>query len=150
MKQILQSSPCSSFLHVHALNALGTNGLNLINNRILKETHSYFHFLLCKATKQKKKNLTKALNPVQSNLSRVLSTIKDYPSTVLQHHNKDQYRNYSAFEKLHASIQREENYFNKLTMALKWPLSHARATLYTYCRHELSRVYMSAIFPCIS
>lgn len=37
-----------------------------------------------------------------------------------------------------------------LTFALKCPLSQARATLYRYCRLELSLVYMSAILPCIS
>lgn len=46
-----------------------------------------------------------------------------------------------------------ESYFKKkkyLTFALKCPLSQARATLYRYCRQELSLVYMSAILPCIS
>lgn len=37
-----------------------------------------------------------------------------------------------------------------LTIALKCPLSQARATLYRYCRQELSLVYMSAILPCIN
>lgn len=37
-----------------------------------------------------------------------------------------------------------------LTIELKCPLSQARATLYRYCRQELSLVNMSAILPCIS
>lgn len=39
---------------------------------------------------------------------------------------------------------------SKLTFALTCPRSQALATLYTYCRHAINRVYISAILPCMS